>query len=205
MMLVILLKNKKEHKVNVLEASRELLNLKCEYDQYLHNESGLMNKVGQQYLDMVEILFDFLFDFCKSVGDGNWNLHIAASKRMLEWFSANDHTNYIRHLMFYWASKPSLSQSHPNMLKEFQKGNFSVRMVPRKFYNLSADQVIKQTVNQDHKGPGGTIGYSMNEGTVQQWILASHSAARLISQMEDSLQLTKSKNVPKDLAPTQVS
>ena len=40
------------------------------YDQYLHNESGLQNKLWQQYLDMVEILFDFR----KSVGDGNWQL-----------------------------------------------------------------------------------------------------------------------------------
>ena len=34
----------KENMVNVLEAHRELLNLMCEYDQYLRNESGPMNK-----------------------------------------------------------------------------------------------------------------------------------------------------------------
>ena len=100
--------------MNVLEAYREVLNLKCEYDQYLSNESGPMNKVGQQYLDMVEILFDL----CKSVGDGNWNLHIAASKRILKWFFANDRRNYTQ-ITFYWAFQPSLSQNHPNMLKEF--------------------------------------------------------------------------------------
>ena len=56
----------KENMVNVLEAHRELLNLMCKYDQYLRNESGPMNKFWQQYLDMVEILFDFR----KSVRDG---------------------------------------------------------------------------------------------------------------------------------------
>ena len=54
-----------------------------ENDQYLRNESGPMNKFWQQYLDILEILFDFR----KSVRDGNWNLRIAASERMLKWFS----------------------------------------------------------------------------------------------------------------------
>ena len=34
----------KENMVNDLEAHRELLNLMCEYDQYLRNESGPLNK-----------------------------------------------------------------------------------------------------------------------------------------------------------------
>ena len=38
-----------------------------------------------------------------------------------------------------------------------------------------------------------------------EWILTSHIAARLISQMEDLLQLTKSENAPKDLTPKRVS
>ena len=91
------------------------------------------------------------------------------------------------------------------MLKEFEKGYFCVIRVSGKFSRLPSDQVTEQTVNRDQKGPGGMIGFSTTEGTVQLWILASHIAARLISQMEDSLQQTKSGNVPKDLAPTRVS
>ena len=45
--------------VNVLEGHRGLINLMCEYDQYLRNKSGPMKKFWQQYLDMVEILFEF--------------------------------------------------------------------------------------------------------------------------------------------------
>ena len=150
---------------------------------------------------MVEILLDFR----KSVIDGNWNLHIAASERMLKWFFVCDRTNYARHFTFYRASQLNLSQSHLNMLKKFEKGNFSVRRVPGKFNRFPSDQVIEQTVNRDQKGPGGIIGFSTTEGTVQRWILTSHIAARLTSQMEGSLQLTKSENVPKDLAPSRVS
>ena len=91
------------------------------------------------------------------------------------------------------------------MVKVFRKDNFSVRRVPGKFNHHPSDQVIEQTVNRDEKGPGGIIALSKTEGTVQRWILTSHTAGRLIAQMEDSLQLTKSENFLKDLAPTQVS
>ena len=66
---------------------------------------------------MVEILLDFR----KSVIDGNWNLHIAASERMLKWFFVCDRTNYARHFTFHWASQLNLSQSHLNMLKNLKK------------------------------------------------------------------------------------
>ena len=164
----------KENTVNVLKVHRELLNLMCEYDQYLRNESGTLNKFWQQHLDMMEILFDFR----KSVRDGNWNLHFAASERMLKWFFACDRTNYAMHFTFYWASQLNLSQSHLNMLKEFQKGNFGVRRVPRKFNRFPSDQFIKQTVNRDQKAPGGIIGFSTTEGTVKRCILTSNIAAR---------------------------
>ena len=85
-----------ENMVNVFETHRELLNLMCEYDQYLRNKIGPMNKIWQQYLDMVEILFDFR----KSMRDGNWSLHIAASEQMLKYFFAYDCTNYARHFTF---------------------------------------------------------------------------------------------------------
>ena len=94
-------------------------------------------------------------------------------------------------LYVFGASQLNLSQSHPNILKEFQKGNFSFRRVPGKSNRLSSDQVTEQRVNRDQQGLGGIIGFSTTEGTVQQWILTSHIEARLISQMEDSLQLTK--------------
>ena len=150
----------------------------CEYDQYIRNESGSMNRFSQNYLDMVEILLDFR----NSLKDANWNLHIAASELMLKWFFTYDRTNYARHFTFYWSNQLNLSQSHPDMLKEFQKGNFSVKRVPGKICRLQSDQVIEQTVDQYQKRPGGIIGFSTTEGTVKRWILTSHIAARLISR-----------------------
>ena len=52
------------------------------------------------------------------------------------------------------------------MLKEFQKGNFSVWRVPEKFNLLPFDQFIKQTVNRDEKAPGGIIGFSTTKAAV---------------------------------------
>ena len=100
---------------------------------------------------------------------------------MFKWFFAYDRTNYARHFTFYWASRLNLLQSHTNMLKEIQKGKFSVRSVTGKFSRLPVDQVIKQTVNRGQKGPGGITGFSTTGGTVQRWIMTSHIAARMIS------------------------
>ena len=99
-MLVISLENRAKKICKCFESSSGAIELMCEYEQYLRNESGPMNKFWQQYLDMVEILFDFR----KFVRDGNWNLRIAASDRMLKWFMVYDSTNYARHFTYYWAS-----------------------------------------------------------------------------------------------------
>ena len=109
-----------------------------------------MIKFWQQYLDMVEILFDFR----KYVRDGNWNLHIAALERMLKSYCT-------------WASQINLSQNHPNIFKEFQKYNFSFRRVPGKFNRIHSDQVIEQTVSRDQKGISEIIRFSTTKGTVQ--------------------------------------
>lgn len=134
---------------NCIGVHHDLLQLMDEYDEYLRNESGPMNRFWQQHLDMIEILLDL----CKSIRDGNWELHMAASEQMTKWFFAYDRTNYARHFTFYWASQINLSSTHPEMIEEFKKSNFSVRRVPGKFNCLPSDQVIEQTVNRDQKGP----------------------------------------------------
>ena len=110
---------------NVLKAHRELLNLMCEFDQYLRNEFCVKRrKLGFQHCSF---------------------------RANVIWFFANNLTNHARSFTFYGASQLNLSQSHPNMLKEFPKSGFSVRRVPGKFNRPSSDQVFEQTVNRDLK------------------------------------------------------
>ena len=54
------------------------------------------------------------------------------------------------------------------------------------------DQTIEQTVNQDTKTKGGIIGFSVNKGAVQRWILTSHERAAITQACREmaGLQLT---------------
>ena len=47
---------------------------------------------------MVQILRDFL----KSIIEGDWDLHMYASEKMLHWFYACDNYNYAHQPAYYW-------------------------------------------------------------------------------------------------------
>jgi hypothetical protein len=95
-----------------------------------------------------------LCDSNKSIKNGDWDLHLHASEKMLNWFHAYDNYNYARHFSYYLASQQSLSEKHPSLYRHFQEGGFSVRRSRVKFNKISPDQVIEQTINKDQKGPG---------------------------------------------------
>ena len=133
---------------------------------------GPMAQFWQSFIEMTQTLLDYL----KSMRTGDWDLHLSSSESMLKWFHAYDHTNYARHFTYCWSSQQNLSQTHPEILKEFKEGNFVCKRTADSFNMLPPDQVIEQTINKDQKGPGGIIGFSTTENTVQRWILTSHIA-----------------------------
>ena len=94
-----------------------------------------------------------------------------------------------------------LEDSHPLLHTEFQRGNFFVRRVPGRFNKLSPDQVIEQTINKDQKRPGGIKGFSTTEGTVQRWVLSSHSVFSINADLVGTyLRDQILESLPKDLS-----
>lgn len=148
-------------------------------------------------------MIEILLRFRRSVREGNWELHLASSEQMIKWFFAYDHINYARQFTYYWASQVYWSVIHLDILREFQDGHFSVRIVPGKFNSLQSDQLIEQTVNTDQKGLGGIIGFA--EGTVQWWILTSHVIAPIITDIENSLSPQNSENATKYLIQSRIN
>ena len=65
---------------------------------------------------------------------------------------------------------------------------------------LPPDQVIEQTINKDQKGPGGIIGISTSQGTMQRWVMSSHITATLIADLRKSLNLGIGDSTAKDLS-----
>ena len=108
---------------------------------------------------MVQILLEFV----KSIRLPNWNLHL---QRMLVWIHAYGRINYARHFSYNWRSQHKIPNKFPVIYLQFQHGNFSTRRTKGKFNMLPSDQVIEQTINKDHKGPGGIIGISTSQAAM---------------------------------------
>ena len=167
-----------------------------EFDAKIRNgEFGPMAEFWQSFIDMVQILLDFI----RATRNGDWNLHLHATEQMLVWMHAYDRTNYSRHFTYYWASQQKLHTRFPSIYQEFQMGNFSTKRTPGKFNMLPPDQVIEQTINRDQKGSGGIKAISTSTGSIQRWVLSSHNAAIIAADLKMGIGLDSSNRMPKDL------
>ena len=179
-----------------IDGTEELSSLFMEYEEKMRNqEFGPMAAFWQSFLDMVQILLDFI----RAVRTGDWDLHLQACQQMLVWMHAYDRINYSRHFTYYWAGQQNISENFPSMYQEFKNGNFSTKRSPGKFNMLPPDQVIEQTINRDQKGSGGIKHISTFTGSVQRWILSSHNTATIVSDMRNSIDLDRLNIIPKDL------
>ena len=74
----------------------------------------------------------------------------------------------------------SLEEKHPAAREALQAGEFLVqRSTSSSFSQVAVDQTIEQTINRDTKSKGGIIGFSLNKGAVQRWLLTSHERAAI--------------------------
>ena len=127
----------------------------------------------QSFLDISQVLLNYI----KSFRIGDWQLHLCSMGKMLLWFHACDRINYARHFTHCFASFQKLSETHPSTLDQFQRGNFAIKRTNGSFNMLPPDQVIKQTINKEQKGPGGIIGMTTSVGCIQRWVFSSHVIA----------------------------
>ena len=135
-----------------------------------------MAKYWLSYIEMVGLLLRFL----RSIREGDWKLYLACIRDMLSWMFAYDRVNYSRYMSVYLLDMESLQENHPDVLSEFQAGNFVVqRSCGSPFSQVPVDQTIEQTVNRDTKTKGGIVGFSLNKGAVQRWLLTSHERAAI--------------------------
>ena len=98
------------------------------------------------FFDITQVLFDY----AKSICAGSWELHLAASERMLPWFHAYDRQNYSRHFSYIFPGVGTslFKDSHPSVYEAYIQRNFSTKRKVGKFNILLPDQVIEQTINK---------------------------------------------------------
>ena len=77
----------------------------------------------------------------------------------------------------------SLDLQHPEVARDFHKGNFVVHKSEREFSALAIDQAHEQN-NAIIKGDGGAIGLTEDPAALRRWMVAGPEVCRLIAEYE---------------------
>ena len=67
-----------------------------------------------------------------------------------------------------------LPESHPEAHTKKLRGEFAVQGSCDGLTQTTVDQTLEQTLNKETKSKGGIIGFSLNKGVVQRWVLTAH-------------------------------
>ena len=161
--------------IQELYGTPELEELRVKYEEFGQRSSSKMSSYWRSYIEMACLLLRFI----RSIREGDWNLHLACICDMLLWMFAYDRTNYSRYLSVYWYDMMSLEDTHPSTHEAFKAGDFVVQRSSSAFSQVAVDQTIEQTFNRDTKSKGGIVGFSLNKGAVQRWLLTSHERAAI--------------------------
>lgn len=77
----------------------------------------------------------------------------------------------------------SLDQQHPDVTREFHKGNFIFHMSRREFYALAIDQAYEHN-NTVIKDDRGAIELREDESALHGWIVAGPKVSDLVVRYE---------------------
>ena len=77
-----------------------------------------------------------------------------------------------------------LPTKHPEVAKQFNDGNFTVRKTNRVFSTIAIDQAHEQN-NACIKGDGGAVGITDNPSALRCWMVAGPEVARVIEEFHD--------------------
>ena len=71
-----------------------------------------------------------------------------------------------------------LQQKQPEMYKHLENGGLVVKRSGKiKFNSVSTDRSLEQTINQEAKGRGGVVGFTLRKGALLRWLPTRHVVA----------------------------
>ena len=167
-----------------------------EYLDYLRNDNGNLSAFWMSYIDMVDIVLNFI----RSTREGNWQLQLAAVRAMIPWCFSYDNLNYARYLSAYLAEMTHLPEDHPDVYAYFESGGFSVQLGrSNTFGRIPMDQTVEETVNKDTQTPGGTKGFSLKPAAVSSYYLTAEYRSAYLGLLRNMVNLQKYTLVHHDM------
>ncbi|CAH3185540.1 unnamed protein product, partial [Porites lobata] len=146
-------------------------------------------KVIRPYMHMVTEMLTFI----RAVRTGDWELHLQTLAKFSRYFFAHDMINYARMIPIYLAEMESLNESDPDIVEEFQQGNWVVnKNSDTSFCELGADHALEH-INRSMKVSGGLIGITLNPSARNKFFLIAPELARLAEEAKNMAGLSRQK------------
>ena len=123
-----------------------------------------------------------IFTLIRSFREGDFNLYCEALSELAPYFFANNNFNYGLWIPIHLRDMMSLDQ-HPDVAREFHKGNFATHKSRREFSALATDQAHEHN-NAVIKGDRGAIGLTEDESALQRWTVAGPEVSGLVARYE---------------------
>ena len=125
---------------------------------------------------------------------GDSNLFIESIRDLIAWAFAYDRYNYARYLLVFLGDMLALRFTHPEVLRAFEDGNFSVQLsTSNTFGRNEADKTIENTVNKDTKTSGGLSGFSLNQAACDRWMINASQRAACYRNFKELVSFSGSK------------
>ena len=99
--------------------------------------------------------------YVHSLCQASFSMYLDALTELVPWFYALDHINYAQWIPVHLRDMAESSTKHPQVAKEFNEGNFTVRKTNRVFSAVAIDHAHEQ-INAHIKGDGGAVGLTDN-------------------------------------------
>ena len=119
----------------------------------------------------------------RSFREANFELYREALFELIPYFFANNNVRYARWLPIHLQDMMRIDEQHPEVAREFHKGNFVVHKSDRAFSSIAIDQAHEQN-NAVIKGDGGAVGLTENSSALRRWMVAGPEVSRLIERYE---------------------
>ena len=130
-----------------------------------------------------------LLEFIRVEQEGDWELHLNVTTKMIPCFFAMDHLNYSQWLPVYilWICAVDLQEKALNVYNKFLRGNHTVsRSTSQSFNQVLANMALAQSINLDSKTKGGII------GIMQKWFLTAHERTATTTATKRMIDLDES-------------
>ena len=178
-----------------VEASKESLAsvveiispLKTAFDAFCA-KSGESSELCR-YWNLVIQNIQCLKDLVWADHSGDWECHLQAVQKALPIFAECDSINYQRYGSLYLELMRKLPESHPEIYREFMKGNFVVKTNTGMFNAVAPDMKLEQTIQRSQKSTGGIVGETRQIKYVTEWEMIYHEVTSISNTFRDLIKV----------------